>query len=93
MRVEWDPGKAEENLRKHGVDFADAVGVLEDEYALYREDPSAQGERRYCRVGMDFLGRVLLVVYTYRADHIRLISARKATKRERVTYEQRQPGC
>jgi uncharacterized protein len=93
MKFEWDPAKARENLRKHGVDFADGAGVFHDEYGLSREDPTAQGEPRYIRIGMDFLGRIVVVGYTYRGDRIRPIWARKATRRERETYEQRRPGC
>ena len=93
MQVKWDPNKAKQNLRDHGVRFADAEGVFEDEYALYYEDLSAQGQQRHLRIGMDFLGRVLVAVYTYGPDHIQLISARKATRRERVSYEQRRPEC
>jgi uncharacterized DUF497 family protein len=91
MDFEWDPDKAVANLRKHGVDFADAVGVFEDEYALRREDPDAQGEQRFVTIGMDFLGRVVVVVYTYRGKRIRPISARRATRRERASYERRRP--
>lgn len=87
MEIEWDPDKAAVNLRKHGVDFADAVGVFEDLYALQREDPDAQGEQRFIVVGMDFLGRVLTCVYTYRDTRIRLIMARRATARERAMNE------
>jgi len=88
MDYEWDPKKAAINLQKHGVDFADAVGVLEDEQALWQEDISEE-EERYVAVGMDYLGRVLVVVFTFRGDKIRIISARKATKRERRAYERR----
>ena len=72
---------------KHRVRFADAVGVFEDEAALSREDTENRTERRYIATGLDFLGRVLTVVYTYRPNAIRLISARQATKRERQAYE------
>jgi uncharacterized DUF497 family protein len=91
MDTEWDPDKAATNLRKHGVDFADAVGVFEDEYALSREDPDAHGEPRFVIIGIDFLGRMLTCVYTYRGARIRLISARRATRRERASYERRRP--
>jgi Ribonuclease toxin, BrnT, of type II toxin-antitoxin system len=57
MAVEWDPEKAAADLRTHGVDFADAVGVFEDVHALSREDPQAHGKQRFVAVGMDFLGR------------------------------------
>ncbi len=85
----WDPDKTANNLRKHGVEFADAVGVLEDERALMREDVADYGEERFIAVGMDYLGRILTVVFTYRGEDIRIISARKATKNERLDYESR----
>jgi uncharacterized DUF497 family protein len=84
--VEWDPEKAAENLRKHGVDFADAVTVLDDEMALTRSEDSP-GEDRSVTVGVDALGRLLVVVYTWRGEEIRVISARRATPAERRVYE------
>lgn len=89
MSYRWNPKKAASNLEKHGVDFADAVGVFEDEWALTLKEEYVEGEQRFVTVGMDFLGRVLVVVYTYRGDDIRLISARAATKRERKAYERK----
>ena len=86
MKVEWNSRKAVANLRKHGVDFADAATVLCDELALTIADDESE-ERRFITVGMDALGRVLLVVYTWRGERPRLISARKATPRERRQYE------
>jgi uncharacterized protein len=91
VMYEWDQDKAAANFRRHGIDFADAVGVFEDEYALRREDPDAQGERRFVIIGIDFLGRVVVVVYTFRGEHIRLISARRATRREREYYGRERP--
>ena len=89
---EWDSDKARANFGKHGVRFADAVGVLEDEMALSREDLHAVDERRFVAIGSDFLGRILTVVYTYREkDRIRLISARRATRGERRAYEKGRP--
>jgi uncharacterized DUF497 family protein len=85
---EWDPAKARRNLRKHGVDFADAVTVLEDEAALTIRDPFSEQEQRWITLGMDALGRLLVVVYTWRGDRIRLISARPAAPRERRQYEE-----
>jgi uncharacterized protein len=87
MRVQYDPVKAAANLRKHGVSFADAEGVLADPLAVTIEDPDAQGERRYIAVGSGDLGQVLVVVYSMRADECRLISARRATRKERNAYE------
>jgi hypothetical protein len=86
MAFEWDAAKAASNLRKHGVDFADAVGVFHDPYALSRPD-DAPDEERFVGIGSDFLGRILVVVYTYRGADIRIISARTATRSERSTYE------
>jgi uncharacterized DUF497 family protein len=88
VAYQWDAAKARRNLQKHGVDFADAAGVFEDERALTIEDPRAEQERRWITIGMDWLGRVLVVVYTWRGDTIRLISARPATAREREQYEE-----
>jgi len=86
MGYQWDKDKARTNFQKHGVDFADAVAVLEDDEALTLEDDSPD-EERFITIGMDTLGRVLVVVYTWRADDIRIISARTATPRERKQYE------
>jgi len=86
VRYVWDEEKAAANLKKHRVDFADAVGVFDDEFALRREDPDAEGEERFIALGMDHVGRAVAMVYTYRREIIRLISARKATKRERGQY-------
>ncbi|MCA9759097.1 MAG: BrnT family toxin [Candidatus Eisenbacteria bacterium] len=88
MGVIWDPRKARTNLAKHGVRFSDAEGVLYDPAALTREDTRARGEQRFASVGSDSLGRVLVVVYSYRGDDIRLISAWRATPRERTQYEE-----
>ena len=87
MGYEWDPEKAAQNLSTHDVLLSYAADVLEDTYALTREDASAQGEQRWVSVGMDGLGRVLTIVYTYRGERIRLLSARRATRRERESYE------
>lgn len=88
MRFQWDPPKAEANLRAHGVSFAEAVTVLGDDNALTREDPDASGELRFVTLGLSDRGNLLVVVYTYREpDIIRLISAWKATARQRVLYE------
>ena len=88
MRFEWDSPKAKANVRAHGVSFAEAVTVLEDDFALSREDPDVAGERRFVSLGLSDLGNLLVVVYTYREpDTIRLISAWKANKRQRVLYE------
>lgn len=84
---EWDPLKARANVRKHAIHFADAVSALEDERALTIRDPHSE-EERWTTLGMDALGRLLVVVYTWRGDRIRLISARRATPREHREYEE-----
>jgi uncharacterized DUF497 family protein len=86
VEVEWDSRKAASNLKKHGVDFADAVTALYDDQALTVSDEHAH-EERYVTLGMDALGRILIVAYTWRGNGVRLISARKATPRERRQYE------
>lgn len=87
MELTWDPNKATQNLAKHSVDFADAATVFDDEYFVSQEDLSSYGEQRFVGTGIDASGRVLTVVYTLTEDDvmIRLISARRATRRE-VTY-------
>jgi uncharacterized DUF497 family protein len=85
---EWDPAKAKSNQEEHGVDFADAVQVFDNPY-LSQEHTDAMGDQVFVALGMDNLGRLLVVVYTYRKDKIRLISARKATKREGKEYARR----
>ncbi len=76
MNVEWDPEKAASNLLEHGVDCADAVTALEDEASLTQPDPDAEGEERLVSLGMDAQGRVLVTVFSYRSDSVRVISSR-----------------
>ena len=87
MEFEWDPLKALANLRKHGVDFADAGMVLYDEQAITIQDASSAEEDRFITLGTDRLRRILVVVYTWRNGRPRIISAREATPRERRRYE------
>ncbi len=86
MDYQWDPQKALANLHKHGVSFADAVTVFSDEQALTIEDDFSE-EERFVTLGMDALGRILVIVFTYREEEIRIISARKATALERKAYK------
>ena len=89
MEVEFDAGKAAANLKKHGVPLEEAMGSLLDPLALVREDESAEGEARFVLVGMSGEGRLLTVCYTLRGEEtIRLISARRATRREERQYAQ-----
>lgn len=86
MQVEFDPSKARANLAKHKVSFAHAEQALRDPCAVTIEDPDAQDERRFVTIGMDALGRILIVVHTPRGDRVRLVSARKASRGEAVEY-------
>ncbi len=83
---EWDPEKARLNQLKHGVSFADTFAVFEDGRALTL-DQHVGREARFVTTGMDCLGRILVVVYTWRGERIRIISARKATRGEVGQYE------
>jgi uncharacterized protein len=88
MQYEWDPAKAEANLAAHGVSFTEAVTVLEDDFVLTREDPDSAGEQRFVTLGMSSFAHLLVVVYTYREpDVIRIISAWRANRRQRLRYE------
>jgi len=88
VRFEWDPRKAAANWHAHWVSFAEAVTVLEDEFALTREDPDAVGEQRFVTLGLSSAATLLVVVYSYREpDIIRVISGWKANKRQREQYE------
>ena len=82
------PEKARSNLKKHGVRFSDAEIVLSDPNALTTEDTGTEEEQRIVTVGTDSVGRILVVVYAYRGEDIRLISARPATRREKKHYEE-----
>jgi uncharacterized DUF497 family protein len=86
VNYQWDDEKAQSNYRKHGVEFADAVSALADDYAITIEDDYPD-EERFVTIGTDALGRVLVVVFTWRGESIRIISARKATPSERRQYE------
>jgi len=84
--VRWDPAKAAANLRNHGIDFADAATAFTDDHAITIPDHD-HDEERFVSIAMDALGRILVLVHTWRADEPRLISARKATRAERRQYE------
>ena len=86
MSFEFDPAKAQSNLGKHGVSFSHAEQALRDSMALTIEDPDSPGEQRFVTLGMDALGRVLVVVHTQRGERTRLISARKASRGEADKY-------
>ncbi len=84
--IEFDPVKAQTNLRKHRVSFAHAEQALRDPLAVTIEDPDSEREQRFVSLGMDALGRVIVVVHTPREDRTRVISARKASRGETEQY-------
>jgi hypothetical protein len=86
MDFEWDPQKASINARKHGVQFVDAQDVFEDDRAILLSG-EREGEERWIAIGSDLRGRILVVVFTYREERIRLVSARRATPYERRQYK------
>jgi hypothetical protein len=88
---EWNPAKAETNLRKHDVSFEEGVTVFADPLSLNMPDPlhSAE-EERFLVLGMSIRQRLLVVAYAERGRRTRIISARKATRRERNDYEEAQ---
>lgn len=83
---EWDESKAKENKSKHGISFADTFAVFEDPNALTLEDIQ-HNEQRYVTIGMEAFGRILVVIYMWRGENIRIISARKAVRYEVRQYE------
>jgi uncharacterized DUF497 family protein len=90
LAFEWDADKAMANARKHGVMFStEAVGVFSDDYAITIADDESdwRGEQRLVTVGIGNKGRLLVVVYSYRGENIRLISARLAEPHEGKQYE------
>jgi uncharacterized DUF497 family protein len=87
VQYEWDPAKARANAAKHGVRFADAIAALEDDRAVTIRDPFHDDEERWITIGRDAFGRVLVAVYTWRGEDIRLISARPASRLEQSQYE------
>lgn len=88
MKFDWDADKAAINLRKHGISFTEASTALADDLALTGGDPDhSRGEHRLVTFGISSVGRLLVVAHVERADCIRIISARLATRAERKMYE------
>ncbi len=85
---EWDERKAKQNIRKHGVSFEEAATVFGDQFSITIYDPlHSEDEDRFVILGMSNKNRLLVVVHIELDDKIRIISARKATKKERKQYE------
>ena len=89
MKFEWDRDKAAGNVRKHGISFNEAASVFHDPLAATGADPDhSEDEERMVTFGMSSDGRLLVVAHTEREDGIRIITARRATRRERQIYEE-----
>ena len=85
---EWDEKKAEDNLRKHGVSFAEAKTVFNDPFSVTIYDPDhSSDEQRYIDIGLSSKGRLIVVSYSERGERIRIISVREAIKKEQGEYE------
>ena len=85
----WDPAKAAANLKKHQIDFREAATVFDDVLSTTFPDADhSTSERRFLIIGASVHGRVLVVAYTEQAETLRIISARPATRRERIFYEE-----
>jgi uncharacterized DUF497 family protein len=86
---EWDKeSKAGLNYRKHGVRMPEAIPVFDDPYAItVSDEESDQDEQRFVTIGVGGTGRLLVVVYSWRGENIRIISARPAEAHERDAYE------
>ncbi|MEH2281960.1 MAG: BrnT family toxin [Nostoc sp.] len=88
MKFEWDERKNQSNIRKHGLDFADAFCVFNLPMLVYLDEREDYGEDRYLGIGL-LDGRIVLVIYTEPGEElVRIISLRKALSHERKRYEQ-----
>ena len=91
MQFEWDPQKAAANVKRRRLSFDEAATVLEDPLSTtYPDDTHSEDEARFVTIGASHRGRILVVAHTERNDTIRIISARRATRREREFYEHAQ---
>jgi uncharacterized protein len=89
LEFEWDPAKAEANLKEHGVSFDEATTVFRDTLSITISDPDhSDSKDRFIDIGMSYRMQLLVVSYTERQDKIRIISARRATRAERKSYEE-----
>lgn len=89
LRFEWSLKKAQSNLAKHGVSFNEAATVFQDVLSVTISDPlHSEDEERFVLIGCSYRNRMLVVVHTEEGDRIRIISARRATRRERARYEE-----
>jgi uncharacterized DUF497 family protein len=89
MKFEWDKQKADTNFKKHGVSFHEAASVFGDILSITYPDPDhSVRENSFITVGISRFGRVLIISHTDRGNNIRIINARKTTRKERKYYEE-----
>ncbi|MGB2981192.1 MAG: BrnT family toxin [Candidatus Zixiibacteriota bacterium] len=89
LLFEWDRNKAQQNIKKHGISFEEATTVFGDPLSLTIRDPlHSIDDERFVVIGYSYKYRLLVVVHTERGNRIRIISARRATRQERKTYEE-----
>ena len=89
LSFEWDDKKAKSNAKKHGVTFEEASTIFADRRSLTIQDPAhSKVEDRLVTIGISYRSRLLVVVHTERGDNVRIISARRAGRRERKSYEE-----
>ena len=91
LKFEWDPSKAESNIKKHGISFEEAKTVFDDDFGRLISDPDhSQDEERFILLGISYSLKILTVVHCYRDNDgiIRIISARPSTKNEERQYKE-----
>lgn len=89
LLFEWDPKKARKNINTHGVSFDEASTAFRDSLSQTINDPlHSEGENRFVLLGRSIQGRLLVIIHADRGERIRIISARPATTRERLKYEE-----
>jgi uncharacterized DUF497 family protein len=89
VRFEWDPRKAANNVKRHHVSFEEASSIFGDPLSLTVADSDhSEYEDRFATLGRSSLGRLLVVVHNERGETVRIITARLATRRERISYEE-----
>ncbi|RJQ49743.1 MAG: BrnT family toxin [Desulfobacteraceae bacterium] len=89
LMFEWDPKKAQRNIKAHGISFDEASTAFRDSFSRTIYDPlHSEDEERFVLIGQSLRGRLLVVVHTERDDRIRIISARLTTNKERLRYEE-----
>lgn len=89
LEFEWHEKKADANRRKHGISFEEATGAFDDPSSLTIPDPAhSREEDRFVLIGRTATGEIVVVVHALRGENVRLVSARRATARERSNYEE-----